>query len=347
LEVSVAEIPEDKIVTDWGGFEKLVAELHETGEVGVEHNVRLVGKSGAPRQIDVLVRHTQGLYEHLILVECKYWKENVSRLHVDALHTAVSDLNAAKGVIFTTKGFQEGAMTAAKSFGIDLFKVRKMTDNEWGLPGRLVEFYMQYFLRSIGNVEIKGAMAMGPPKQPIALNLEIVKDGKSDANSKTPTINAGGTDGKTLEEIIIEGSRDALKEFAKTNFLLDTEKTEYAIVRVTVRGAHPYTIRHDGVFVIIPQIEFDLGVKITQTRFQHDRSAQFRFGLAVENLINGNVAAVSRKKEQSVTEMRALTSHPPSQPSEDILKNGSIMKIALEGFFSFDEIPEPLRKRTR
>jgi hypothetical protein len=54
----------------WGGFEKLVAELHETGEVTVEHNAILIGKSGTPRQIDVLVRHKQGLYDHLVIAEC-------------------------------------------------------------------------------------------------------------------------------------------------------------------------------------------------------------------------------------------------------------------------------------
>jgi hypothetical protein len=42
------------LVTDWDGFEKLVATLHETGEVTVEHNVVLPGRSGAPRQIDCL-----------------------------------------------------------------------------------------------------------------------------------------------------------------------------------------------------------------------------------------------------------------------------------------------------
>ena len=38
------------IVTDWGGFEKLVATLHEAGEVAVEHDVLLPGRSGASQQ---------------------------------------------------------------------------------------------------------------------------------------------------------------------------------------------------------------------------------------------------------------------------------------------------------
>ena len=60
-----------EIFTDWDGFEQFVARLHRTGSVTVEHNVTLTGRSGASRQIDVLVRHKEGLYEHLIVVECK------------------------------------------------------------------------------------------------------------------------------------------------------------------------------------------------------------------------------------------------------------------------------------
>jgi len=61
------------LVTDWGGFEQLVAKLHETGQVTVEHNVVLPGRSGAPRQIDVLIRHKQGLYEHLVRAIAESW----------------------------------------------------------------------------------------------------------------------------------------------------------------------------------------------------------------------------------------------------------------------------------
>jgi len=53
----------------------------------VEHNVTLTGKSGALRQIDVLIRQKQGLYTHLVIAECKYWNSPVERLHIDALAT--------------------------------------------------------------------------------------------------------------------------------------------------------------------------------------------------------------------------------------------------------------------
>src|ERR1700730_16684498 len=92
-------------VSDWGVFERLVAQLHETGSVTVEHNVTLTGRSGATRQIDVLVRHREGLYEHLIVVECKYRNAPIERLHVDALATTIKEVGASRGVLFSTEGF--------------------------------------------------------------------------------------------------------------------------------------------------------------------------------------------------------------------------------------------------
>src|SRR5437868_5036112 len=112
--------PLNELVKDWGGFEKLVAALHETGDVTVEHNAHLVGRSGATRQIDVVLRHKQGLYEHLVVIECKYWNTAVERLHVDALATTVKEVGAAKGVIFSTKGFQSGAVTQGAHDSIEL-----------------------------------------------------------------------------------------------------------------------------------------------------------------------------------------------------------------------------------
>jgi len=72
-------------------------------------------------------------------------------LYRDVLRVAVGDLNASRGVIFSTNGFQEGAVLAAKSAAIELFRVRELTDEEWGLPGRVVDFYLQVIQGSFGN----------------------------------------------------------------------------------------------------------------------------------------------------------------------------------------------------
>ena len=88
------------LVTDWGGFERLVADLNRTGNVTVEHDVKLPGESGASRQIDVLIRHREGLIEHLVIIDCKHWKQRVGRSEVDALAASVRELNASRGVLF-------------------------------------------------------------------------------------------------------------------------------------------------------------------------------------------------------------------------------------------------------
>ena len=177
----------EDLIEDWGGFEKLVAKLHETGEVIVERDVILKGRSGAPRQIDVLVRHKQGLYEHLIVVECKYLNSVVERLHVDALATTVREVGASRGVIFSAKGFQSGAITQAEYERIDLFVVRELTDSEWGLLGRGVDLLLQIIQPSIGNLVVHNGVKFANPanNKPIFLDLHFKPDG---ALSSTTTL---------------------------------------------------------------------------------------------------------------------------------------------------------------
>lgn len=127
------------LIKDWGGFEKFIAEMANTGDVTVSHNITLTGTSGVSRQIDVLITHKTGLINHLVICDCKFWKASVKRMHVDGMITAVKDLGASKGVFFTTKGYQSGAKEMAGKNGIELFLVREPTDEEWGFPGRKVQ----------------------------------------------------------------------------------------------------------------------------------------------------------------------------------------------------------------
>ncbi|MGA7385981.1 MAG: restriction endonuclease [Methylocella sp.] len=203
-----------KLVTDWGGFEKLVATLHETGQVSVEHNVVLQGRSGAPRQLDVLIRHKQGLYEHLVVAECKYWNSAVERLQVDALATTVREVGAARGVIFSTKGFQSGAITQAKAESIDLFVVRDLSTEEWGLPGRVVDMFLQVIQPGVGNISSHGATKIGDPfnNAPIAFNFEFGVDGPE---SSTPTLKRDGSLGHEVHHV--PGQRRARRAVSGTD----------------------------------------------------------------------------------------------------------------------------------
>ena len=53
-----------------------------------------------------------------ILVECKRWRRPVERDHLLALAMKVQDTASHKGMVFSTAGFQRGALEFAKSKGI-------------------------------------------------------------------------------------------------------------------------------------------------------------------------------------------------------------------------------------
>jgi hypothetical protein len=304
---------------------KLVAELHQTGPVTVQHNVELVGKSGAPRQIDVLVRQRSGLYEHLILVECKYWDAHVSRLHVDALAAAVQDLNASRGVIFSVKGFQSGAITAARAFGIDLYKVRDLTDREWGLPGKVVDLILQVVWPSIGNIAFPGVSAVSASSERVDLAIHLAQD---DRRSRT-LISLNGRPAKcegepveTLEDLIEKAAMNAFKKFNAASFTINggEECTRYMILPAEIAPIEPLTAILPNAKLSIPRVKFDVGVKIAQSRIHIDRAKKYVFALALENSITGGVHAASRDIDASETDVKVLG--PPRANPEPAI-NGS------------------------
>jgi hypothetical protein len=324
------------LVKDWGGFEKLIAELHETGEVTVEHNAILIGKSGAPRQIDVLIRHKQGLYDHLVIAECKYWNSPVERLHIDALATAIQDVGASRGVLFSTKGFQSGAITQAKQSNIDLFTVRDLTAEEWGLPGRVIDFYLQIIQPSIGNPVFHTPLVIGvPSNDPISINLEFNENGPT---STTPLVIDDGTIGKkSLEMHFAESAEKALAQALERNFIINggAECTRYLSMEVNLLPNSPFKVVLGQRVLMSPKITFDLAIKISQSRISHDRAEQYKFALAVENCVNGTVSAASRLRDATVTTLAQLDVKP--EASEGVLQNGSIFRVVIKGYFPYNE----------
>jgi hypothetical protein len=329
-----------ELVTDWGGFEKLVATLHETGEVSVEHNAVLQGRSGAPRQIDVLIRHKQGLYEHLVIVECKYWNSAVERLHVDALATTVREVGAARGVIFSTKGFQSGAITQAKAENIDLFVVRDLSAEEWGLPGRVVDIFLQIVQPSIGNIASPGTTKIGNPfnNAPVALNFIFGADGPE---SSTPTLKRDGSPGgQSLEKYLFDAAQKALAHGLSQFQMINggEESTRYIMCPANILPDVPFRVPMNGEILIIPRISFDLAIKIVQSRITVDRAKQYKFALALENYVTGTISAASRSLDpEALTTLAELGRKEPLPTGEAPFVNGSLLRVEVKGFFPFEE----------
>jgi hypothetical protein len=330
------------LVTDWGGFEKLVAELHETGEVTVQHDVTLTGGSGAPRQIDVLIRHKQGLYEHLVVAECKYWNSSVQRQDVDALAMTVREVGASRGVIFSTKGFQSGAVAQAKHDNIDLFLVRDLSAKEWGLPGRVVDLFLQVIQPGIGNIASHDATitAVGPINPAVTFNIVFGPDGPVSA---TPTLKRDGSlSEKPLEKYIYDAAQDTLTRGLEQVHLFNSgeECTRYILCPANLLPDIPFRIPMDGAIISIPRISFDLGIKISQSRITVDRGRQYKFALAVENFVTGGVSTASRELGSLVTTLAEVGPREPPKEGDAPVVNGSIIRVGVKGFFPFEEMKD-------
>ena len=116
-------------------YEKLTAMMLESAlkqfnaeRISVQHDQKVQGKSGHQHQIDVLAEFYVAGLRFLVAVECKmYLTRRVGIDEILEVSSRIEDIGAHKGVIVTTQGFQEGALTFAKSRGIGLIKLDTAT----------------------------------------------------------------------------------------------------------------------------------------------------------------------------------------------------------------------------
>jgi hypothetical protein len=203
---------------------------------------------------------------------------------------------------------------------------------------------MQYFQRSIGSPNITAApqaLPGGGASSVPPLHLQIGGEEGEIDTTDTPTFKTDGTQGDSLEKLIITKSAEALnqviKEYQFDLWTGEEEVTVYASVPVNLELPNQLVAKVGGVYILISKISFELGVKIVQTRFKLDRQAQYEFALAVENKVSGKVTAAARKKNAETTN---LSPHIKKEvpPGEKPVENGATLKFGLKAFFPFEEL---------
>jgi restriction system protein len=88
----------------------------------VAHDVRLVGSDGI-YQIDVLAGYTALGVKMQVLIECKHYTYPVPREKVQILYDKMRATDAHKGILFSTAGFQDGAIEYALRHKIALIRM--------------------------------------------------------------------------------------------------------------------------------------------------------------------------------------------------------------------------------
>ena len=88
----------------------------------IEHNV-IIEKSHGSYQIDGIIRFDIMGIRDTTLVECKHYKNTISREKVQFLYDKIRTIGAQKGILISTSGFQSGATKYASEHGIALIQI--------------------------------------------------------------------------------------------------------------------------------------------------------------------------------------------------------------------------------
>lgn len=115
--------PETPVDVSPKGYEKQVLRWLQQGTDSLQdfqasHLKRLSGPGGE-YEFDVVAEFTLfGGASVVVLVECKHYKNPVKREAVMVLDTKLREVGAHKGMMFSTSGFQKGALKYATAHGI-------------------------------------------------------------------------------------------------------------------------------------------------------------------------------------------------------------------------------------
>jgi restriction system protein len=104
---------------DWQDYQEEVAKFFRSLGLKATTNFTVQGVR-TTHDVDVFVEaHHVGFVVRWI-IECKYWKSPVTKLHVLALREIVADVGADRGILLSESGFQSGASEAAALTNVHL-----------------------------------------------------------------------------------------------------------------------------------------------------------------------------------------------------------------------------------
>lgn len=96
----------------WRDYQKEAAAFFRSLGLDADTDVTIQGVR-TKHNVDVLVKSHHYGFDVTWIIECKHWKDPVSKLHVLALREIVTDAGADRGILLSEAGFQSGAVEAA------------------------------------------------------------------------------------------------------------------------------------------------------------------------------------------------------------------------------------------
>lgn len=113
-------------------YEKFAQDIFQTllddeeiKPIKVQHNVNIKGRSGCKHQIDVYWEFEIACVTHRVAIECKnYNTSNIPIGRIRDFYGALADIGNITGIFVCKNGYQSGAVSFAKYYGIDLKELR-------------------------------------------------------------------------------------------------------------------------------------------------------------------------------------------------------------------------------
>lgn len=330
---------------DWAAFEIFIKELYEEdGNVVVERDVTEMDRYGARRQTDVKITHRARFSTFITLVECKRWKDPISRDRVDVLASSIEALGANKGAIFTTTGFEAGAIAYAKGKGIDLFLVRDLTAVEWGLPGREIVLHLHVNSAIFANIKFD-ALAIPLIKKPptsLQIHASLSKEMALDPDLDLFSIETGQR-GPNLVGILADAHEAILHHLGKSVGVLENGEDMIleilAPCEIDLSQTDFRQLRLDSAAVEVNKIGFSLRAHIHQTTIKIDRGIDLDFALMIESHVSDQRMAAHRKINSAEISFEVTDiSLDKRAPNEDIFINGSLARVQCSPYVGINTV---------
>jgi len=322
---------------DWSAFESFVSDLYAgEGDVIIERNVIDVDQYGARRETDVKITRRTRLHTYVTLVECKRWKEPVGRDRIDVLAASVEALKAQKGALFTTTGYEEGALKYAQGKNIDVFVVRDLKDEEWGAPGREIQFYAHFWSGTFTSISVPNAQMIALIDEPPAslnLNISMDRDRASDPEYDLYSVKTGKA-GPNITNILVDAHSLLLRAISPAVRVLADGKDGVSLMlavdcEFNLEGYEYKQLRLAVGAIRVPKIGFSFIARANQMNFTFDRGTTVDFALVIENYLSEKRYIAHRRTgvpELTFNEIRTGSGGSGS-PSTDVVKRGDLITI--------------------
>lgn len=319
---------------DWAEFEKFIHDIHAgDGDVVVIPNVTEIDRSGAKRQTDVKIIRRTAMYTYTTLVECKRWKKPVGRDRIDVLASSILELGATNGAIFTTVGFEAGAVSYAKSKNIELYLVRDLTEKEWGAPGRHIALQLHTASGEFNNMAFDALATplVDDPPTALELHIELLPDQALDPGLDLFSVKSGER-GPNLVSLLSDAHRTLLRFISNGRVAAHWPHPEplqvQARAELDLRGTEFCQLRLPKVAVRFNRIGFVFCAQVTRSAIEIDRGANLDFAVMIESFVSENRLLVHRAAGETTVRLQEHESSSEREMnSEDVLQNGAIFRM--------------------